>query len=178
MNIWFGIICGVILLFGFVVVRGAPYVPSHRRFVRLAFTKLYDLGAKDVLVDLGSGDGIILRLAAERGAKATGYELNPALVFISRLLARGNPNIQTKLADYWLVDLPKDVTIVYAFVVTRDIKKLERLMQKYTNQCGHSIKLITYGSPLQNKQPIKTLHAHSLYIFDPEASETLQSKQP
>ena len=168
MTWWFWTVLFVVLLFGFVVVRGAPYVPSHRRFVRLAFTKLYRLSDKDVLVDVGSGDGIILRLAAERGAQAIGYELNPALVVVSQVLAKGDPKIKTKLADFWLVDLPKETTIVYAFAVSRDVAKLERKMQQTANKNRQNIWLMTYGAKLHSKEPTKLLHAHTLYLFEPQ----------
>lgn len=157
----------IVLLFGFVVFRGAPYVPSHHKFVRLAFTKLYALSKDDVIVDLGSGDGAVLRIAAEKAKKAIGYELNPALVGISRLLARGNPKIETKLGDMWRVDIPEETTVIYAFAVTRDIEKLERKVQQAVDKWGHSVWLMTYGSQLKHRQPKHVLHAHSLYLFEP-----------
>lgn len=46
-------------------------------------TKMLDLGqvtAKDVLIDLGSGDGRTVIAAAKRGAKALGIEYNPEMV--------------------------------------------------------------------------------------------------
>jgi hypothetical protein len=149
----------IFLLFGFVVVRGAPYVPSHRRFVKLAFTELYPLSDKDVLVDLGSGDGIVLRQASERGAVAIGYELNPILVFISRLLSRAHPNVRTEVADIWTKPLPPETTVVYAFSVSRDAKKLERKMLDAVKRSGKTIHLITYGAKLRTKQPAKMLNA-------------------
>lgn len=161
----------VVLLFGFVVVRGAPYVPSHRRYAKLAFEKLYPVSGKDVLVDLGSGDGIILRLAAARGARAIGYELNPVLVLVSGFLSRGNNKIQTRLADFWLIDLPKETTIVYAFSVTRDSAKVEQKLQQTADKNGSDIRLITYGAPLVTKKPIKVLHAHRLYLFESNTSK-------
>jgi len=177
MNWWLALVFGVILLFGFVVARGAPYVPSHRRFVRLAFDELYPLSDKDMLVDLGSGDGIVLRQAARKGARAIGYELNPALVVISRILSRGNADIQTRLADYWLVELPDDMTVVYVFAVSRDIVKLEKKMQLAANERARSFWLITYGTQLKGRQPVKTLHAHSLYLFKPTDAATLQDDE-
>lgn len=159
----------IIVLFGFVVFRGAPYVPSHRRYVRLALTKLYDLKPSDVLVDLGSGDGVVLRLARQQGARAIGYELNPALVLISRLLARGDKRQATYLADMWLTDFPAETTIVYAFSVSRDGKKLVKKLQKHADAHKHAIWCITYGAGLPGKEPTRTLHAHSLYFFEPRA---------
>lgn len=168
MEWWVVIVVVVVLLFGFVAFRGAPYVPSHRRFARQALSELYPLSSKDLLVDLGSGDGVILRLAAEKGARAVGYELNPALVLTSKLLARGNPNIQTKLADMWLTELPKQTTVVYVFAVTRDIAKVEQKLQQTVDMQGRSIWAITYGSKLPNKKPTKELKAHALYLFEPQ----------
>lgn len=164
---WF--ICAVIVLFGFVVFRGAPYVPSHRRYVRLALTKLYDLKPTDILVDLGSGDGLVLRLARQKGARAIGYELNPALVFISRLLARGDKKQSTYLADMWLTDFPAETTVVYVFAVTRDSRKLAKKLQKHADDHKHDLWCITYGSGLAGCEPVRTLHAHSLYFFEPHA---------
>ena len=168
MDWWIAAFFTIILVFGLVVARGAPYVPSHRRFVRLAFTKLYKLSDKDVVIDLGSGDGLVLRIAAEKASRAIGYELNPILVGISKILSWNNRKIETKIADFWLVNLPIETTVIYAFVVTRDIGKLERKLQQTVDLWGHSVSVVTYGAQLKNKQPVEILHAHSLYVFDPQ----------
>lgn len=168
-------IAALVLVFGFVVVRGAPYVPSHHNYARKSLSQLYALSSKDTLVDLGSGDGIILRIAAEKGARAIGYELNPLLVGITRLLSWGNKRVRVKAADYWLVGLPKETTIVYAFVVSRDVKKLEKKMQQWANELGHELTLMTYGSKLPTKRATKELDAHTLYLFAPEALQRRQA---
>lgn len=157
----------VVLLFGFVVFRGAPYVPSHRRDVRLSFDELYPLGKEDVLVDVGSGDGIILRLAAGYGARSVGYELNPVLVVISRFLSRRDKKISVRLADFWLVPLPDDTTVVYGFIVTRDTKKMTEKLQREADRMGRPLYFISYGSELKGKQKLKELGAHHLYRFEP-----------
>lgn len=159
----------LILVFGLVVVRGAPYVPSHRKYARKSLTKLYAVGSKDTLVDLGSGDGVILRLAAEKGARAIGYELNPILVGISKLLSLHDKKVSVRTADYWRIELPKDTTIVYIFAVSRDAKKLERKMQEWTDKKGDDLLLMTYGTKLKTKQPVGELDAHTLYRFTPSA---------
>jgi SAM-dependent methyltransferase len=166
---WFlYVIAGIVLVFGFVVFRGAPYVPSHRKYVRLAFKDLYKVTSKDVLVDIGSGDGVILRMAAAQGAKAIGYEINPILVAISKLLARNNPRISTRLVDFWLTDLPAETTVVYTFAVSRDIEKIAKKLQKAADTHKHKLWLITYGAPVHSKEAVKVLHAHTLYLFEPK----------
>jgi hypothetical protein len=163
----FWVLAGIVLLFGFVVFRGAPYVPSHRKDVAKAFDKLYKVGKKDVVVDVGSGDGIILRMAAKRGARAVGYELNPALVVISRILSRGDKRISTQLSDFWFAKLPQGTTLVYAFTVERDIKKLSAKLQAEADRLGHSFHVVSYGSEITDPAAIRTLGAHHLYVFRP-----------
>lgn len=160
-------VASIVLIFCVVVFRGAPYVPSHRRFVRAAFRDLYPVSDKDVLVDIGSGDGLILRLAHERGARAVGYEINPILVVISWLLSKGNRNISVRLADFWLTPLPADTTIVYAFAVTRDIEKIAQKMQREATAKNRQLWLMTYGSAVTSRKPVKRLKAHSLFSFEP-----------
>jgi hypothetical protein len=67
----FILIC-IFLFFGLVVFLGAPYVPSHRKDVKKAFEH-FDINNSDLLVDAGSGDGLVLRIASSFGAKAVGY---------------------------------------------------------------------------------------------------------
>ena len=95
------IILGVVLLFWFTAFTGAPYVPSKKSDLRAAFTGLYHLGASDMLVDLGSGDGVVLRTARRYGARAVGYEIGPVYVWVSRLLAMGDKKQQVIAKNYW-----------------------------------------------------------------------------
>jgi hypothetical protein len=157
----------VLLMFGLVVFRGAPYVPSHVREVKGAFEKLYPLGTRDMLVDVGSGDGLVLREAASHGARAVGYEINPLLVVVSWLLAGRSKLIRTQLVDFWYKDLPSETTIVYAFTVSRDVNRLQKKMQDESDRLGLSLTLMTYGSPLKDKQAVKNRRGHHLYVFTP-----------
>lgn len=157
----------IVLTFGFIVFRGAPYVPSRRLYIKEAFSKLYRLKSKDVLVDVGSGDGIVLRVASEFGARAIGYELNPILALISRLLSHGNKNISIRLSDFWLTPLPDDTTVVYAFIVSRDVKKFIKKMQREASRMGRPVHLILYGNTLPGYEPVKRLQGYQLYMFSP-----------
>ncbi len=157
----------LVLVFGLVVFRGAPYVPSHRRQVERAFDTLYPLGSKDVVVDVGSGDGIILRLASSRGAQAIGYELNPILVLVSRWLSRGDVRVHVKLADFWLTSLPVTTTLVYGFMVSRDIEKMAHVMQHEANRLCRPLYFMCYGAAITTHPRLEQLGAHHLYRFDP-----------
>lgn len=169
----FWLFAAIVLLFGFVVFRGAPYVPSHKKDVKKAFDELYAVGKNDVVVDVGSGDGIILRMAAERGARAVGYELNPALVLIARYLSRKDKRVSVKMGDFWPAVLPDSMTLVYAFAVDRDIDKLSAKLQGEANRLNRPFYAITYGSSFKDPAPLRQLGAHYLYEFRP-----LQAKKP
>lgn len=163
----FWIFASIVILFGFVVFFGAPYVPTMRRELRKVFRELYPLGTHDILVDLGSGDGIVLREAARCGARAIGYELNPLLVWLSAWLSRRHHGVEVHVGNMWQVKLPSDTTIVYVFAVERDVEKVEKRIQIEVNRLGKPIKLISHGSQLSTKVPIKQVGAHFLYDFIP-----------
>ena len=165
MSIWFLILLIIVVLFSFVIIRGAPYVPSQRRYIKRAFTHLYKIDANDVLVDIGSGDGVVLRMAAKMGARAVGYELNPVLALLSKVL--GNHRTTTYLTDFWLTELPVDTTIVYVFMVQKMSKRLEKKLQDFVNQQNRPIKVMAYGIPFRQRQAEKTLDAYFLYTFQP-----------
>lgn len=163
----FWVFGSVVLLFGFVVFRGAPYVPSHHKEVMNAFDELYVVDAKDVVVDVGSGDGIILRLASRRGARAIGYELNPALVLIARFLSRGDARVKVVFSDFWLTAFDDETTLVYGFCVSRDMQKMAEKMQYEANRLQRTLYYIGYGSELKGPVAKSTLNAHHLYEFMP-----------
>lgn len=174
LSMWFWFFLIVVLVFGFVVFFGAPYVPTFRRDLRTIFKTLYPLKKGDVLVDLGSGDGVVLREAARCGAKAVGYELNPVLVWLSRWLSRRQDNISVHVANMWQVALPTDTSVVYVFAVERDVKKVSQKMQREADRLKKPLKMISHGFTLPGKTPIKQVGAHFLYDFIPLQSEKTQ----
>jgi hypothetical protein len=163
------LLIGVIVFiatFGFVVAFGAPYVPSLHKEVRHAFKDLYAVSSKDVVVDLGSGDGQVLLEAAKRGATGYGYELNPLLVVISKL--RLGKRATISLYDMWQVTLPETTTLVYLFIVTRDSKRMGKYLQRQANERGRMLRVMTFGSGLKGLKPVAILKAHSLYEILPQ----------
>jgi hypothetical protein len=163
-----GLIVGAVIVFlGFAVFFGAPYVPSRRTYIKRAFTELYGVGPKDVVVDIGSGDGVVLRVAAGLGARAVGYEIHPLLVLISRVLSAGNSKVSVRLANFWHTQLPADTTLIYTFSVSRDNKKLIRKIQQECDRLGRPLDLMCYASPLPGVQAQKTFEAYHLYRFRP-----------
>lgn len=163
----FWVLAPLILLFGFVVFWGAPYVPSRKKELSAVFSKLYALSEHDTLLDLGSGDGRVVRAAAAKHAQATGYEINPALVAIANMLKGGDRRQTFVLKNAWNVTFPSQTTVVYSFGVTRDAVRLQQKMQAEANRLQKTLHLISYGGMVANIEPSKTLDAHYLYKFTP-----------
>jgi hypothetical protein cdivTM_09943 len=164
----FAVFAVVVTMFGFVAFTGAPYVPSRRRDLQRAFNELYQLKEADILVDIGSGDGVVLREASRRGARAIGYELHPLLVLLSRWLSRGDKKVSVRLANFWRTPLPDDTTVVYLFGDGRDIAKMVQYLQCQTNHIGRDIWLISYGFEAADLELKRTVGAHNLYLLRPE----------
>ena len=164
---WLWLVAVVVLLFGFVAFKGAPYVPSKKGDIKRAFDELYPLTNHDLIVDIGSGDGIVLRQAAMRGAKAVGYELNPLLVIISRWFSRKQPGVKVYLADFWSAKLPEETTVVYTFGDSRDITKMAKKVADEARRLKKPLMFISYGFNVPHQTPVKKTGAHYLYRFDP-----------
>lgn len=159
-----GIILAVFLL---TVFRGAPYVPSRSRDIERAFDELYPLKNTDTLVDIGSGDGRVCLDAAKRGARAIGYEINPFLVLLSRWRARGMSRVKFLLADFWSVELPSGVTVVYTFGDARDIQKMADWVAAQADRLSKPIHFLSYAFEVQGRTPLKRNSIYFLYEIKP-----------
>lgn len=164
--IWLWLVLAILaIFFGLVTFRGAPYVPSKKIYINQALRELYPLTTDDVLVDIGSGDGVVLRVASKLGARAIGYEINPILVFISRFLSRKDSRVSVRLVDFWLTHLPDDTTVIYVFSVKRDMKKIIKWAQSETNRLNRPLYLISFAFELGDMKSIKNVGAYHLYKF-------------
>ena len=169
----FWIIALLIVVFGFVVFRGAPYVPSKQSDLKRAFDELYPLGPNDTLIDIGSGDGVVLRAAARRGAHAIGYELNPILVWISRFFCRKYQAIEVKLADFWYVSFSSKTTVIYTFGDARDIAKMAAKVEREATRLQKPLYFISYAFAVPGRTIEREVGTHKLYKIAP-----LQPEKP
>ena len=161
------IIGTIIVLIGMSVFFGAPYVPSHKKDIKQVFDDLTPIGPGDTVLDLGSGDGVVLREVSRRGAQAIGYEIHPLFVGIAKALSWGDKNVSVKWANTWTAPFPKKVTLVYIFGVGRDSSRLARKLQAEADILGKPLPLVCYGNPLPDRQALKQVGAYYLYVFEP-----------
>ena len=164
---WVVIAAALFVFIGLSAFFGAPYIPTLRRDVRRMFDALAPISKADVVLDLGSGDGLVLREAARRGARAVGYEIHPLLIGISRLASIGNRRVTVRWANMWTAPFPDDVTLVYTFAVGRDGKKLVATMKREALRLQRPLTLVCYGNPLPGCTPVKHFEAYHLYHFQP-----------
>ncbi len=153
------------VFFMLIVFRGAPYVPTKRRDVEHIFS-MHRFTKADLLVDLGSGDGRLLRAAAERSIRSVGYELNPVLVAISMLRLRKHSEFaRVKIADFWLTSLPAETSVVFVFLATPYMKKLDNLLLRHVNKYQTKIILVSYGMEIPGKKPNKIDGSFLVYRY-------------
>lgn len=170
MYIAFCIIAFIVVFFGLFAFTGAPYVPSQRKELDLLFKNLYPLKKSDHLIDLGSGDGAVLKVVAKHGASATGVELNPVLVLISKIRLRKSKNIHVKLGDMYGLVFPKETTIVYVFGDNRDFSRIEQKVQTEANRLNKALYFVSYGFDSKTYKPVKAYRAYFLYKIEPKKS--------
>lgn len=158
----------LVLLFGFVVLFGAPYLPTLRAQRNDIFA-LAELRSGDKLLELGSGDGRVLRAAAKRGIKATGYEINPLLVVYSRLITwRYRSLVTIKWANFWRATLP-DADAIYVFLLDKYMSKLDN---KITQEFSNNVKLVSFAFKVPNKVPSKV--RRGMYVYEYKKHDLLK----
>ncbi len=164
-----GVAC--VVIFNFVVFYGAPFLPTKRARTHEVLD-LLDLKPGQILLELGSGDGRILREAAGRGLFAIGYELNPLLVWWTRLRSwKYRKLITVHCANYWSEALPP-ADGIYVFLLQPYMTKLD---QKLQQDIIRSVKLVSFAFPIPNKRPQKNQGGMYLYQYD---SRRLNSGNP
>lgn len=164
MSIWYLVGAVVFVSFGLIVLRGAPYVPTHKQQGMRAFTKLRPLSSDDVVVDLGAGDGAILATAYQNGADAVGYELNPILWAVMSLRFWGRRRIKVYLRDYLLIAKPPaGTTVVYVFTTSLSIGAIEQLLERWSR--ASSFDFISYGFELPSHELQRKDGPMNLYHF-------------
>jgi hypothetical protein len=109
--------------------KDVVWVPTPQPLVN-KMLEMANLTAKDVLYDLGSGDGRTVITAAKRGATSTGVEFNPKMVELSKRIAqREGVGGKAKFVqgDFFKTDFSK-ATVLTLFLMTDLNLKLRPLI--------------------------------------------------
>jgi SAM-dependent methyltransferase len=114
------------------------------------------------IVDLGCGDGQIARLAAERGWRVIGYEINPILALIARLRCRRyQGRVKIYWRSFWSGRLPA-CDGVFVFGIERI---MPRLSQKLSAELKGGTRVVSYAFRLPGRKASRQRGALFLYEF-------------
>lgn len=151
----------IVLLFSFVILFGAPFLPTLKSKTEEAL-EILDLKPGQTLIDLGCGDGRMLIAAARKGINSVGYELNPLLFFISWLRTRVyRDKVKVVFGNYWLKQWPS-ADAMYVFLLASYMDKLNtRIVQQYKS----GFKLVSFAYPIKSTKPSLKRGGFFLYIY-------------
>lgn len=140
---------------------GAPYVPLLSGQVKPMLNAL-DLKPGQTLVDLGCGDGRLLKAAAKQGIRAIGYEINPLMWLIAKINCfKYRRLVVVRLGNYWQTQLPK-TDAIFVFLIGRYMGKLDRYLSKQIKQ---PTRVVSYVFEIPGRKAIKTGSNYFVYQY-------------
>ena len=155
------IVAAVALAFAIPGISAAPYVPILGRDVN-RLLDLSQIKSGETLIDLGSGDGYLLRGAARRGVKCIGYEINPIMVIVSKILCfRYRKLIEIHLANFWDVKLPP-ADAIYVFLMPG---AMDHLDTKLRSEVKHKTTVVSYAFQIPNRSIIRKTQNSFVYEY-------------
>lgn len=161
----------VFVLFTFVIGFGAPFLPTLKARVPEALD-LINLKEGQTLLELGSGDGRVLKEAASRGLYAVGYELNPLLVLYSKIVTfPQRKRVKVIWGNYWRPKWPP-ADGIFVFLLQPYMEKLNtKIEQQYKN---HSVKVVSFAFTINSKKPVKENNGLYLYRYNQKLKKARQ----
>lgn len=159
-----GIVLVIFLFFNtYGFFTGAPFAATPSTIIDSLFT-LIDITEKDVVYDLGSGDGRILVAASKKGAKSIGWEINLPLYYYSlRQIKRSklDHKITVHYGNFWNKKL-SGATVIFAFLLP---EYMERLEKKIRHEVSPGVRVVTYLAKLPKREPIAEKDGITVYKF-------------
>ena len=135
-------------------VDAGPYVPSPQSVVA-DMLKLASVGAKDFVVDLGSGDGrIVLTAAKVFGASGFGVEIKPELVKESNEAAKiqgVSDRVKFITQDLFKTDISK-ATVLTMYLLPNTVNMLK---DKLLAELRPGTRILSHDYPLSGWVPEK-----------------------
>ena len=136
----------LLILLSWVWPPDSPWAPWWRTSdakIRECF-RLAKVTKKDIVYDLGCGDGRTLIIAAkEFGAKGVGIEIDPLRYLFSSMLLHSagvQEKVKIKRKNFFDVDI-SDATVVFVYLVP---KALNRLLPKFKKELKPGTRIVSY----------------------------------
>ena len=140
--------------------RIAPYYPTPL-FVAEKMLEVAEVGPRDVVYDLGSGDGRIVILAAQKfGARAVGIEINPTLWQESsdRIAQLGLAGRARILHEDMFKTSIRPATVVTLFLLTTVLEDLRPQMER---ELRPGTRVVAQEFPVPGWEPQKVVRLQS-----------------
>ena len=154
--------------FALGALLGAPYLPIFDRDAAAAM-ELAGVGEGTSVLDLGSGDGRILRAAARRGATAAGFEVNPIMFLISLILCwRWRRQLKVRLGNYWTANWPP-ADVISVFSTQRAMAKLQHELEQ---RLKAPTTVVSYVFEFSGHRPVRRNRNIFVYRIKPLANRT------
>ena len=163
---WVFIVCAIVIIcFGFVVFWGAPYLPTLKP---QALEALDMIGLKpgETLLELGSGDGRVIAIAAAAGLNVVGIELNPILVVISWLRTRRYRHQVTIVwGNLWKTGNWPDADGIFVFLLPKYMNKLDNKITQWQVSRKRPTRLVSFAFTIPAKQTIAE-NKRGVYLYE------------
>lgn len=155
------VLFAVVGCFGFVLLFGAPYLPTLRPQVELALDML-KLEPGQTLLELGCGDGGVVLAAARRGLNVVGYELNPLMAAVAWLRTwryHKNGQVRVVWGNFWRQSWPPAEGI-FTFLLQKYTADLDTKIIQYPHK---PVKLVSFAFTIEGRKPVRS--AQGLYLY-------------
>jgi SAM-dependent methyltransferase len=118
----------------------------------------------ELLVDIGCGDGRVLRMARKLyGVRCLGFEINPIAFVKAKLLTAGRRGIEVRYCNFWKADL-REANVVSCYLFP-DV--MRRLGVKLGKELNTGTRVISFNFPIPGWKHQAILRAVSKLNNDP-----------
>jgi predicted RNA methylase len=149
----------------------APWWRTNKKVAR-AMCRLAKITNKDVVYDLGCGDGTALSVAAgEFGARGVGIEIDPLRSFFSAVRFKTNGlNKKVKIIKNNFNDVNiSEASVIFVYLVPR---ALERLKPKLLRELKRGTLLVSYRYKM-NFPPVAYDKENNIYLYKIKAENSV-----
>lgn len=136
------------------LARDVPFVPTPERVVA-KMLEVAKVGPKDVVYDLGSGDGRIVIAAAKKGARGIGIDIDPERIREARENARRagvTKRVEFRESDLFKADF-SDATVVTLYLLSGVNLKLR---PKLLAELKPGTRIVSHGFDMGDWKPAGT----------------------
>ena len=124
-------------------IKGAPYVPTQQKELE-NILKTAQLKENQYLLELGCGDGRVLRTAAKiYNVKGKGIDINPVLIFWAKIKTKlqHNKDITFNVEDIHTTYMSK-ADVIYIFLFPKLVESIKNKLLKETKP---GVQIISHG---------------------------------